>query len=304
MEIIKISNGTGIESGIKGAVIAIGNFDGVHKGHAAIINMVMDRANLLKKPAGVLTFNPSPIEYFLKDTQFQITSFKQKTDILDYIGLDFVAYAEFNEAFSQISAEDFVKNILVDKMKVSHVFTGEDFSFGYKAQGKAGLLKELSKKYGFGYTAVAKINDKAGKRYSSTEIRKLIAAGKVNEVEELLDGKFEIEGVVQKGRQDGRKLGFPTANISLDGYILPKFGVYSCAVNIGGQRLRAICNIGVKPTYGDNKPMLEVHILQFDDDIYGKTISVELISFVREEKKFNSIEELKAQIETDVKNVK
>jgi riboflavin kinase/FMN adenylyltransferase len=302
MEIINIKNG--MEIGMRGAVIAIGNFDGVHKGHQQIINMVIRKGHELKKPVGVLTFNPSPIEYFLKDKQFQITSFRQKTDIMDNMGLDLVAYAEFNEAFSRISAEDFVKEILVGKMQVSHVFTGEDFSFGFKAQGKSALLAELAKKYGFGYTAVAKINDNEGRRYSSTEVRKLIAAGKVDEVTGILDGSFEIEGVVQEGMQNGRKLGFPTANIKLDGYILPKFGVYSCAVNIGGQRLRAICNIGVKPTYGDNKPLLEVHILQFDDDIYGKTISVELIKFIREEKKFNSIEELKEQIEKDVNYVK
>jgi riboflavin kinase/FMN adenylyltransferase len=220
------------------------------------------------------------------------------------MGIDYTAYAKFNEQFSLISAPDFVKQILVDKLKVFYVFTGEDFRFGNKSkgQGDSKLLGELAKKYGFGYSAIEKIVDENGERYSSTRARIAIRNGDVAGAANIMGRNFVISGTVKRGSAKGRDiLGVATANIGLDSFVIPRFGVYCCKVRIRDEKYDAIANIGIRPTMGnDTAPQLEAHIFDFDKDIYGKLISVELISFIREEKKFGSVDELKAQIEKDI----
>ncbi len=300
MQIINISKG-GVESGVEGAVVAIGNFDGVHLGHQAIIRMVQEEAKRRKAPAGIITFDPSPYAFFKTQENFQLTTLTQKAKILKGMGLDFVACADFNEELSKTSAADFVKNILVGKLKVAHVFTGTDFRFGHKAQGNSELLGKMAKELGFNYTAIENILGPEGQKYRSSVVRNFLMEGKIKEAEEIMGRSFEIEGEVIKGAQRGREIGFPTANVDMGHYFLPKFGVYEVVVSIQNSEFKGVANIGVKPTVsGDNKPLLEVHIPNFSDDIYGKTISVKLLSFVRKEMKFQGIEELREQIRKDV----
>lgn len=301
MQIINIKNG--VESGLIEACIAIGNFDGIHKGHAAVINKAKDTANKFKKPIGVFTFEPHPISVFApKLRNYRLTPFEAKMHILESMEIDFVVYAEFNENFSKISANDFVETFLKNKLKASAIFTGEDFIFGHNRVGNPLLLKNLGKKYGFSYYRVQEVKNDGGLRFSSSLARDLIRDGWVEEAAKILGRNYFIEGKVIKGA--GRAfldLGFATANIDLGEYVIPKFGVYEVVVRFDNIKLKAIANIGIKPTYGENKPLLEVHILNFSKDIYEKNISVEIIKFIREERKFDSVERLKNQIKNDIK---
>jgi riboflavin kinase/FMN adenylyltransferase len=304
MQVINIKNG--IEIGITGAVIAIGNFDGVHKGHAEVIKRVRDIGQKEKRPCGVLTFEPHPISVFApKLSNYRLTPFDLKMKMLNDMGLDFVAYGEFNQAFAQISANDFVEKILVNKLKVAEVLTGDDFIFGHNREGNVELMKQLAAKFGFKYGVVSEVKNSGGARFSSSLARELIRQGKVKEAAEILGRNYTIEGKVIKGIKAAREqLGYATANIEMGEFVIPKFGVYEVVVKVEGEQKKGVANIGVKPTYGDNKPLLEVHIFDFDQDIYGKDVFVELISFIRDEKKFNSVAELKEQIRKDVESVR
>lgn len=304
MEIINLSRG-GLESGLEGAVIAFGNFDGVHKGHQAIIEQIKARAAKQKVPAGILTFEPNPVEFLLKEKNYRITPYLQKMEILQKTGLDFVAYAEFTKEFSEMSPQDFVKKIFADKMKISTLLTGEDASFGHKAAGKIDLLTEMSKELGFEHIVLPKILDENGRRYSSRETRILIGAGKMEDVNAILGRDYEIEGIVEKGKQvGGKELSRPTANLNLDGYVLPLEGVYKTTVVIEGKEYLGAANIGGSPTYGDMRPVLEVNVLDFNDNIYGENIAVRLNSFIRPIKKFENKQELMKQIEKDVELIR
>ncbi len=299
MEIINIKNP--ISDALYNSVLAIGNFDGVHKGHQQIVRQVLEKAQKAKKAAAILTFEPHPISFFSPASHnYRITPFKLKTALLDDYGVDFVTYADFNEEFSKLSAEDFIKTLLCDKLHASEILTGEDFTFGYKRSGNARILAEFGEKYGYKYTAISDIKDGSGKRYSSSLAREYIAEGRVIEAADILGRPYIIAGKVVKGKAEARKLGFPTANIELKDYVIPKYGVYNITADIEGQKVKGVANIGVKPTYGNNEPLLEVHLYNFNADIYGKNISVELNGFIREERKFANLSELQEQIKKDI----
>jgi len=302
MEIVNIKNG--IEVGLHESVLAIGNFDGVHKGHQQIIKTVIATAKKHKKPAAILTFDPHPIELFSPQVKnFRITNFNQKCKMLNQLGLDCVFYAEFNDEFSKISATDFVLKILKDKIKASQVYTGDDFIFGHNREGDYKILQKLCAENNIIYNSISEIKNSEHRRYSSSAARDFIRSGNIPAVLEILGHNFEIEGKVIEGNKKGRELGFPTANIDVANYILPKFGVYKVVARVQNSEFRAIANIGVKPTFGENKAVLEVHIPNFFENIYGKNIAVEFIEFIRDERKFDSIDELKKQIETDIKSL-
>lgn len=300
MEIVNIKNG--IEVGLHYSVLAIGNFDGVHKGHQQIIKTVIETAKTNKKPSAILTFEPHPISFFSPQLKnYHITNFEQKCNILNDLGLDCVFYAEFNEEFSKISAKDFVLKILKDKIKASQIFTGDDFIFGHNREGNYKLLQQLSNENDFKYNVVSEIKSSENRRYSSSSARDFIRSGNIEAVEQILGNKFEIIGKVIEGNKKGREIGFPTANIDISDYILPKFGVYEVVARVQNSEFSAIANIGVKPTFGEHKPVLEVHIPNFSENIYGKNIAVKFIKFIRDERKFDSVEGLKNQIELDIK---
>lgn len=296
--ILKQSSGKRQES-----VLTIGNFDGAHLGHAQIINKVTEIAREKNMLATILTFEPHPILLFKPDLarDFRLTSLAQKLKIFRDKKIDRTIIIPFNRDFSNISAQDFIKKILVDALNVKYLVIGYDFIFGKNREGNLQLLEEESKRYGFNIINIAALK-KDQEIYSSSLIRNYIKNGKIKEANQALGTNFAIEGFIINGKKLGKTIGFPTANIKAKPHIIkPKFGVYKVQANVAGINYNAIMNFGLKPTVSsDLEPLYEVHIFDFNRDIYGQKIRIELIDFIREEKKFNSITDLKQQITIDI----
>lgn len=288
----------------RGAAIAIGNFDGVHRGHQAVIGEAGRIARAAKLPWAVLTFEPHPRRVFQPDlAPFRLTPFRTKARVLEGLGVDAMIVQRFNRAFSQRPAEDFVREVLVKGFGARHIVAGYDFVFGHKRGGNCELLLAMGKQLGFGFTAVSAVNDGTGAVYSSTRIREYLAAGDLKGAAAVLGRPFEIEGRVAHGDKRGRKIGFPTLNLHLGTVARPALGVY--AVRIGrlvegeAQWIDGVANIGVRPTFGGDDIVLEAHAFDFEGDLYGQLISVALIEYIREEKKFDGLAALQAQIAAD-----
>jgi len=288
----------------RGAVIAIGNFDGVHPGHQAVIR----EAGLIAKDSGrpwaVLTFEPHPLKLFAPDQPpFRLTPFRAKAKLIEKLGVDQLIAQRFNKAFSQVEAKDFVINALVQGFGASHVVSGYDFVFGKGRSGHCDLLLQMGAEQGFGFTAVNAIEDAGGEVYSSTRVRDRLLAADPRGAAAVLGRDFEIEGRVTAGESRGHAIGFPTANISLGSYQRPVNGVYAIRAGIENgadiQWMDGVANIGVRPTFGGETVVLEVYLFDFNDDLYGQRLRVRLIDFLREEKKFDGIDALKAQIALD-----
>jgi riboflavin kinase/FMN adenylyltransferase len=288
----------------RGAAIAIGNFDGVHRGHQAVIGEAGRIARAAKLPWAVLTFEPHPRRVFQPDlAPFRLTPFRTKARVLEGFGVDAMIVQRFNRAFSQRPAEEFVREVLVKGFGARHIVAGYDFVFGHKRGGNCELLLTMGKQLGFGFTAVSAVDDGSGTVYSSTRIREYLAAGDVKGAAAVLGRPFEIEGRVAHGDKRGRKIGFPTLNLHLGTVARPALGVY--AVRIGrlvdgrAQWIDGVANIGVRPTFGGDDIVLEAHAFDFEGDLYGQLISVALIEYIREEKKFDGLAALQAQIAAD-----
>ncbi|MEH6546430.1 MAG: bifunctional riboflavin kinase/FAD synthetase [Sneathiella sp.] len=292
----------------QGLVLAIGNFDGVHRGHQTVIAHAQDAADRLGVPSGVLTFEPHPREFFAPDAPpFRLSTMETKAAHLNWLGVDVMAAVNFDLAFSQKTAEEFVRDVLVDGFGAVHVVVGYDFIFGHKRQGTTVVLAELAKKYGFDVTVV----EPAGEEtviFSSTAIRECLKQGNPSQAASLLGHWWEVEGDVIEGDKRGRTIGFPTANIPLVGYHQPKLGVY--AVRVGLHKgthvdwIDGVANFGKRPTFDKQDVLLEAHLLDFDDDLYGQTLRVAFVDFIRPEMKFGGIEQLEAQIAEDVKTAR
>ncbi len=288
--------------------ITIGNFDGVHLGHQKIISEVKRIAKEKNLSSAILTFEPHPISFFKPDksNNFRISSLAQKLQIFQELGVDYLIVLPFNKDLSEVSAIDFVSKILVKSLNMKHLTIGYDFTFGKDRQGNFHFLEQQSKSLDFGLDEIQAIRF-GEQNYSSTLARKLISEGKISEANQILGRNFVISGIVKEGRKLASQLGFPTANISIKNHIIkPKFGVYKSSTFIPNlnQRFSSITNFGVKPTvYGNSLPLFETHILNFSNNIYGKKIIVELLDFIREEKKFASLEDLTSQIARDIKNL-
>lgn len=288
---------------LRGAAVAIGNFDGVHGGHRALIARAREAADRLGGPAGVLTFEPHPREFFAKDAPpFRLSNFRAKTAWLCATGIDLMAVASFGQRMALMSAPDFVGRMLVERLGVGHVVVGYDFAFGHKRSGNVAYLRQASEEFGFGLTVVDPVKE-GEEVVSSTRIRDALWQGEPHRAADLLGHWWEIHGRVQKGDQRGRTIGFPTANIALGGYIEPHFGVY--AVQIGwpenGEIVwrDGVANLGRRPTFNKNDVLLEVNVFDFDGDIYGKRAQVRFVDFIRPEQKFDGLDALKAQIAAD-----
>jgi riboflavin kinase/FMN adenylyltransferase len=292
-----------IPNNISPCSMTIGNFDGVHKGHTQIIQSVIDRAKSKGLKSAILTFADHPVKLFRPDLydNFLIFNLSQKLKFLKQFNLDYIFILPFNHKIANITANNFTKELLVDKMKMKDLIIGYDFIFGKNREGDFDFLSDKSKELGFDLTKVEAIAENKS-IYSSTNIRNFIKEGKVCEAKNILDKDFEIEGTVIGGKKNGRKLGFPTANIATKtNLILPKFGVYKSEVSFDGKTLKSVTNFGIRPTIDDNnKPLFETHILNYNGDLYGKKITVKLKEFIRDEKKFGSLEELKVGIEKDI----
>ncbi len=299
---------TGLDASDRGGVVAIGNFDGVHNGHRAVIGAAVSCAAELGAPAAALTFEPHPRAVFQPDTApFRLTPFRSKARRIETLGIDLLFVLHFDMEFSRRSAETFVEETLVDGLGACHVVVGEDFVFGHGRRGTAGFLKKVADSHGFDVTVVPAASGPDGTVYSSTRIRQLLRDGKPGDAAVLLGRPWEIEGRVEAGDRRGHTIGFPTANIGLDEYLRPATGVY--AVRAGLDRAGetgtetawydGVANLGHRPTFGGDGLVLEVNIFDFSEDIYGKHLRVALVEHLRPEKKFDGIEALRAQIAED-----
>ncbi|MDA7606774.1 bifunctional riboflavin kinase/FAD synthetase [Pelagibacteraceae bacterium] len=288
----------------KGSVVAIGNFDGLHVGHQKVLNEARKKAKNKKMKFGLVTFEPVPTMFFNKNIKHhRINSLKQKIYFLKKIKLDFLIIINFNNTFSNLSAENFVKKILFQKIKSKYIFVSRNFKFGKKRLGNIKTLENLEKKY-FYKTLVTIPHKKKNKIVSSSLIRDIIQKGKVKEAKKLLGRPWCVEGEVIKGAQRGRKIGFPTCNIQLNTYILPKLGVYAVWVQIGNLKKKGVANIGYRPTFNGKSLLLEVNIFGLKRNLYKKILKISFIKFIRSEKKFRSINQLKAQIKKDIVSAK
>jgi riboflavin kinase/FMN adenylyltransferase len=292
----------------RGAVVVIGNFDGVHRGHQLLLADARRQADLLSAPLAVLTFEPHPRSVFLPDQPpFRLTSLRAKAHALQEAGVDDLFVLHFDRSFSLKPAAAFVLDILVGDLAVRHVVVGWDFCFGHKRAGNAALLKSMGSQHGFGVTAVDPVMNGEGEVYSSSIIRAHLRDGRPAKAAELLGRPWEIEGRVEHGDRRGRTIGFPTANLGLGDYLRPALGVYAVlagrdpGVEHGGETrwLPGVANFGRRPTVAGEDLRLEVHLFDFDGDLYGETLRVRLIDFIRPEKKFDGLDALQAQIALD-----
>ena len=287
-----------------GAAIAIGNFDGVHLGHQEVINIAGGVAKENGTAWGVLTFEPHPRMFFAKDTPpFRLSPFHIKARHIEAMGVDFLVVLHFDEDLSRMTAEDFVSDVLSEGFKASHIVSGFDFVFGYQRQGSSQFLEEIGAKMNFATSSVKPINDPGGEIISSTRIRTYLADGKPPEAARLLGRNYEIEGRVVHGEERGRTIGFATANVELDTNTLPALGVYAVQTGIdqGTDTVwhDGVANLGYRPTFDGKTPILETHLFDFDEDIYGKHLRVALVEYLRPEQKFSGVDDLKNQIEKD-----
>lgn len=304
MRIIKNYSNFPVE--LQGGVVALGNFDGVHLGHQKVIGEAITMAQKHNITSTVVTFNPHPITIVKPERNLlKINTLHTKYKLMENLGLDTLCVISFDKAFSQMPAEDFITKILHESLGVKHIVIGHDFIFGRGRGGNAELLREYGKTYGYQLHQVTaeKNNDII---CSSTKIRCFLQGGEIEKANEMLGYNYIIEGEVISGRKLGRELGFPTANIRVENNMVPLFGVYAVSIKIAGEdaSLHGIANLGIKPTFDEVEPLLEVNIFDFDQDIYGKHVTIELLKYIRPEKKFNDIEELKSQIACDVMSVK
>ena len=288
----------------RGAAVAIGNFDGVHPGHQTVIHEAGLIAGDMCRPWTVLTFEPHPRAFFTPDSEpFRLTPFRSKAQRIAELGADLLIVQRFDKAFSSLPAEDFVNTVLVDGLGAGHVVSGYDFVFGHKRGGNCELLLAMGAKKGFGFTAVNAQTDSSGEAYSSTRVRERLGDADPRGAAAILGRDFEIEGRVARGESRGKRIGFPTANIPLGAYLRPALGVYAVRAAIeqknGEIWLDGVANIGVRPTFGSDGVVLEVFLFDFDDDLYGKRLRVRLVDFLRPEKKFDGVDDLKAQIAQD-----
>ena len=284
----------------KNSVIAIGNFDGLHTGHQKVLKEARQKAKKEKLKFGLITFEPVPTMFFNKNIKnHRINSPSQKIFFLKKIKLDFLIIINFNKKFSNLSSEEFIKKILFKELKSKYIYVSQNFKFGKKRIGNIKTLKIFEKKY-FYETVITTPYQRRNKTISSSLIRKIIQEGKVQEAEKLLGRPWCVEGRVIKGAQRGRKIGFPTCNIKLNPYTLPKFGVYSVWVKINKLKKRGIANIGYRPTFNGTNLLLEVNIFGLNKNLYKKILKISFIKFIRAEKKFKTINQLKTQIKKDI----
>ena len=301
---MKIFKNTSISNNYKNSVIAIGNFDGVHIGHKKVLNAAYKKAKKMKKKFGLLTFEPVPVMFFNKKIlNHRLDTLSQKISNLKKEKLDFIIIQKFNKKFSKLSYKDFIYRILFKKIKCKFLYVSENFKFGNKREGDVSKLKKFEKIF-FYKTILTPPLKKKKKTISSTIIRKLLKSGEIKKANYLLNRKWEIIGKVIKGSQRGRKIGFPTCNILLKKYIIPKFGVYAVNVKMNNTSKKGIANVGYRPTFNGKKLLLEVNIFGIKKNLYNKNINVVFNKFIRPEKKFKNIKELKDQIRKDIKQAK
>jgi riboflavin kinase/FMN adenylyltransferase len=290
-----------LAEGDRGASIAMGNFDGVHRGHQKVIELAADAAKALGAPLGVITLDPHPRVYHRPhEPSFQLMQRDQQARALEALGVEILYVLPYAE-LAEVSDREFATRVLHEGLGVRHVALGFDNSFGKDRTGTPESMTAYGAELGFGVSVAQEVTDKDGEKFSSTGVREALREGRPEEAARILGRPFAIEGEVVRGRQLGRKLGFPTANVGLADYVVPRFGVYATYTRLpDGRRLPGVANIGVNPTVeGVTAPLLEVWLFDFDEDIYDQVIETDLIAFLRPEAKFASLEEMTVQVMKD-----
>ena len=302
--VMKIYNNANLNFKHCNGVIAIGNFDGLHLGHQKVINEAKQKAKKNKLPFGMITFEPVPVMFFKKNNKdHRINSLKQKKIQLKKLNLDFLVIIKFNKKFSSLSAEEFIEKIIYKKTKCRYLYVSRNFKFGYKRRGNIKTLKNFEKKFNY-INIVTNPYKKNNVVISSTFIRNKIRSGNIKLANKLLNRNWCIEGKVIKGKKRGRKIGFPTCNMNLGSYVIPKLGVYAVKVKARAFSKNGVANIGYRPTFKGQNLLLETNIFGINKNLYNKVINVSFKKFIRPEKKFKNFEYLKKQIKLDIKQAK
>ena len=280
-----------------GCVLTVGNFDGIHEGHQKIIKALVTKANTLGVPSIVISFSVPP-ESFFGRPKARLSSFRDKHLFLESLGVEKHLLIRFNKDFSQMSAQSFVEDVLLAKLKMQCCFIGDDFRFGKDRQGDYSMLENMAKTCDFVAQKVNRVTVN-GKRVSSSEIRELLRQGEFSMAEELLGRPFAIEGRIMHGEKRGRTIGFPTINISIGRKLSPVLGVFAVLIVLNKKTYHGVCNVGKRPTIGGEKTLLEVNIFDFDKNVYGEHAKVLFRHRIREEMKFESVQQLQSQIASD-----
>jgi riboflavin kinase/FMN adenylyltransferase len=290
----------GIPDHLRGSIVALGNFDGFHLGHQAVVGRAIARGFHERRPVIVATFDPHPVCFFKPALPpFRLTTLDQREQLFAHAGADAMLVFEFNAALASMDAEEFIADVLAQRIGAAGVVTGDDFTFGKGRTGDVPLLKSLGDKHGVVAEAVTQVLVD-GVRVSSGRIREALIAGETGTATQLLSRDYAIEGVVQRGDRRGRELGYATANLTLDDYQRPKYGIYAVRVTLPEAReLPGVASLGVRPTFEPPRELLEAHLFGFDGDLYGQKIEVALHAYIREEKRFDDIETLVDQMRAD-----
>lgn len=290
----------GVPDHLKGAILALGNFDGFHLGHQAVVSRAVARGFHERRPVIVATFDPHPVRFFKPDVPpFRLTSLDQRQALFAHAGADAMLVFEFGLELASMDAEEFVAEVLGLRIGAAGVVTGDDFSFGKGRSGDAALLKKVGASHGIHAEAVAQV-ELDGERISSGRVREALVAGDTGTATRMLSRDYAIEGRVQDGDRRGRELGYPTANLALGDYQRPKYGIYAVRVTLeDGTEHPGVASLGVRPTFDPPRELLEAHLFDFAGDLYGKKIEVALHSYIREEKRFDGIEPLIAHMRED-----
>ncbi|MCM0033513.1 bifunctional riboflavin kinase/FAD synthetase [Sandarakinorhabdus limnophila] len=295
-----ITGGAALPGHLRGGIVALGNFDGFHAGHQAVVGAARDWARKLGRPALVASFDPHPARLFQPDVPpFSLSTIDQRGEWLGQFGMDGAVVMPFNRALAALSAEEFVDEWLVTRLGVAGVVTGGDFTFGRGRSGSVTDLERLGLAHGFAARVVDAVQDGAG-TISSTRIRALLRDARPGMAAELLTRPFTIRGVVEHGAKLGRTLGFPTANMTLGDYVRPAYGVYAVQVVLpNGERVDGVANLGIRPMIEPRQELLETWLMDWSGDLYGQTLDVQLVAYLRPEMKLNGLDALKAQIAAD-----
>ena len=306
VKLIKIYKNFNIIKQHKRSIILIGNFDGLHLGHQKLFKLAKNFKKKYSLNIGVLTFEPMPKMFFNNNlSNFRISNQKQKINLLKKHNVDFVIIKKFNKKFSKVKSTNFIKNILDSKLQAKFIFVSNNFRFGNRREGDVKQLIKYEKIFNYKIVKPKPLS-KNKKIISSSLIRNLLMKGKIKKANAFLNREWSIEGMVKKGRQLGKKIGFPTANIDIKDYIIAKTGVYAVKVKKYGANkfIRGIANLGYRPTFNQKKILLEVHLFNFSKNLYNKYLTVNFLKFIRKEKKFKNVSELKKQIKIDISKAK
>jgi riboflavin kinase / FMN adenylyltransferase len=290
----------------RGAAIAFGEFDGVHKGHQAVIALAREAASELSAPLGVISFEPHPRRWFEPNAEpFELMTRGQQARALEALGADILYVLPFDAEMAQMSDEAFARRVLAEGLQARNVAAGFDVTFGKDRTGDPAALERYGEALGFSVSIAPKLGDASAAKYSSSAVRQALKAGQPQRAAAILGRPFAIEGVVLEGQHLGRKLGFPTANVSASRYVRPRLGSYVTRTRLpDGRALPGVANFGENPATGQVEARLEVHLFDFDEELYGQTIETELIAFLRPELNFDSLEALIAQIAQDARQAR